>query len=140
MGRKQEKNTRLNKNLSVSGSKRYRAVALIFVLFVVTFLFILGSYMQNTILFDLHFLAVQKAREEAFYLAKAGMEYYANNGIPGEPISVPLEDPRHTCEIMEEADGDLTFRGIVKDGGMRIIAERTLVVPHGVAESWFERK
>lgn len=104
------------------------------------FLFILGVAFQTLLTSDLRFGSLQQSEMIAFYLAKSGMEYYSNEGIPVEPVSIPRHDKRRFCIITQDpGTSDVTFKGIVTDPSGKVIAQRIIVAPGGDLGAWYER-
>ena len=116
------------------------------VLLISAFLLILGlaflSFMGN----DYYFAGALQARTSAFYLARAGMTYYAASGLPpvdtaagDRRIYVPPGDLLHYCVItVDNATNTIVFRGTVAGEDGRSRAVRTLVAPSGSLSDWYE--
>lgn len=85
---------------------------------------------------DYRFAGQQEKSQQAFYLARAGLQYARSRpdlcypGAPGMPVTrqVPPGDPSHYFEIDVPADGKIRCTGIVKSALGKVIGERTLVV------------
>lgn len=124
---------------------RGRGVALATALMLGVFLLILGMAFLTFIERDIFFASHQAASQDAYFLARSGMEYFRATGLPANPgdaaqtIQIPIGNPQRVAVIQRPLSGDLIVTGRVY-GALGIVrAERTLVAPGGSLANWYER-
>lgn len=116
-----------------------RAIALITVLLLSTLLLILGLTFLTFIETDYRFAAQEDRRQQAYYLALAGLEYQRHrtdllHPQPGDPTTVSKALPElsltHSFEVSVFPDGSIISRGSVRNT-FRELAYYKLFVPPG---------
>jgi hypothetical protein len=116
-------------------------VALVSALLVSCLLLLLGLAFLSRLQADHARLRHQQARDQAFYLARAGLEYYATTGrLPGSGPAggrlYPDPDRAAWCEIRPDPrNRRLFFTGVVVEGAP---VRRTLVVEGEEVDLWRE--
>lgn len=111
-----------------------RGFILITSLLILTVLTVLGLAFSALVTRDLYFARRQELGTQAFYLARAGIEYYMARGLPDQqgdgshPVIYPSDDQNSSCEL--EIRGKLLVStGILRDSSEQIVHTRTLVSP-----------
>ncbi|MFH1454470.1 MAG: hypothetical protein ABIH00_10925 [Armatimonadota bacterium] len=113
-------------------------IALITALLIASILFILGASFMGFLSQDYYYAARLNHSTSAYYLARAGLEYYVGGGTENKVI-VPFfdKDKQHFFKLRVEG-GNLISRGVVVNAfyteshpGRDILAERTLIAPLG---------
>ena len=124
---------------------RRRGGALILALLVIALLLVLGVAFLSFLERDYRLAGCQERSEQAWFLARAGVEYALATGLaPGEPVcrSLPEGSSTHSFEVQVHPDGTLVSRGLVRQTlswSERLpVFERTLVVPSGLLEEAHE--
>lgn len=115
--------------------KKRRGIALMTALLFIVFLLIVGIAFLTMVEQDYSFGKQQQHRQQAFFLAQSGMDYYklrSSSFAPNTPqqFGLPLGDPDNRFEVVVLSDGTIRSRGWVENKG-KVLAERTLVVPAG---------
>jgi hypothetical protein len=93
------------------------------------------------------FAQMQEQKIQAFYLARAGIEYYSAKGqLPPEEkgsgerrLYLPGCGSSY-CQISAKEKGDILFTGAVANLLGKAVLRRTLVLPGGNPEGWYEAK
>ncbi len=124
---------------------RRRGGALILALLVTALLLVLGVAFLSFLERDYRLAGCQERSEQAWFLARAGVEYALATGqAPGESVwrEVPEGSSTHAFEVQVQLDGTLVSRGVVRQtlswSERPPVFERTVVVPSGLLEEAHE--
>ncbi|MCR5662945.1 MAG: hypothetical protein K6G50_12610 [bacterium] len=129
-----------------------RGSVLVMTLLVLLVLFLLGISYLAIIRRDYRFAAINERNEQAWFLAKAGLEYYRSESaddllkqrnikLPGTPSgkrlasgALPKDSNTHFFEVVQLKNGDIAVRGVVigtmtSSRKKQSVVERTIIVP-----------
>lgn len=115
-----------------------RGIALITVLCLSSLLLVLGITFLNFIEADYRFAAQQDRRQQAFYLALAGLEFQRhrtdllNPGSPAVRRNLPADNPNLYFEVTVDPTGRVHSRGVVQNS-FRVLAQHVLVADPGTS-------
>lgn len=121
--------------------KRRQAVVMILALLLTLFLFMFGGMLLVGVERDLGFEARRQTQARAHYLALSGVEYYQHHVVPpnAEQLAPVAVDSGQLFAVSGTADGTITSRGYVLSPSGTVLAEKTLVVPNGLAVNRYAR-
>ena len=117
---------------------RKRGMALITVLGLTALLLLLGLTFLEYIEADYRFAAQQDRRQQAYNLARSGLEYQRQRtdllhpGSPKLTRALPSGSQTHSFEVTVEASGRIVSVGIVRNS-FRELARHRLVVEPGAS-------
>lgn len=121
-----------------SGRPR-RAIALITVLLLTSLLLLLGLTFLTFVETDYRFAAQEDRRQQAYYLALAGLEYQRHrtdllHPQPGAPLTIrkalPETSLSNSFEVTVYPDGSVISRGSIRNS-FRELAYFRLLIPPG---------
>jgi hypothetical protein len=115
--------------------KRRQALVMVLALFVTFFLFIFGGVLLAGVERDLGFENRRQLQARAHYLALSGVQYYQHKVVPpqAQQLAAVALAPGQLFSVGGSADGTVTSRGYILSPSGAVLAEKTLVVPHGLA-------
>lgn len=121
--------------------KRRQALVMVLALLLTFFLFIFGGVLLAGVERDLGFENRRQLQARAHYLALSGVQYYQHKVVPPAaqqlpPVSV---ESGQLFAVAGTPDGTITSRGYVLSPAGAVLAEKTLVVPNGLAVNRYAR-
>jgi hypothetical protein len=126
-----------------------QGAALITSLWISLILLVLAMAYLSLLSADYQFTARQGQKVKAFYLARAGMEYFAAQQVLPSPepgtrehrLYFPQGQRSDYCVIEpDEKTGGYVYKGTIAAPQGRIFVQRVLVCPRGDIHTWYERK
>jgi hypothetical protein len=126
-----------------------RGAALITSLWISLILLVLSMAYLSLLSADYQFTARQGQKVKAFYLARAGIEYFASQKVLPSPepstkehrLYFPQGQWSDYCVIEpDEKTGGYVYKGTIAAPHGRICMQRILVCPSGDIHTWYERK
>ena len=127
-------------------SRRQRGVALVTVLLLSMIMLILGLSFLYYLERDYRFAGQADRSQQAYYLARAGLQYQRSRldlcypGAPPVERHLPAGNPQAYFVLTLEPSGKIESRGVVKSPLGAIIAERSLVVEPAMPVRQFRDK
>lgn len=118
---------------------REKGSALIFALLITVILFILGTSFIGFLSNDYNFTGKLNNNTAAYYLARAGMEYFSAGGAEIDLV-IPFygDDQNHVCKIRETATHVLFYGQVQSYYNDRILAERIIIADKSNLSNWSE--
>ena len=109
-------------------------MVLVLALLVSLFLMLFGIILLICLDRDLSFETRRENQARAQYLALSGIEYYQDKIVP--PASADLGrihlSVHEAFEVNGTLEGTLQSRGLILDTDGKIMASKTIIVPHGL--------
>jgi len=114
--------------------KSNRGSVFILGILVTVFLFLFGALLLLSVRRDLQFESRRQLQARAHYLALSGVEHYQGTVIPPNLAQLgPIQlGPGEMFAVNGTSDGTIESRGYLVSPQGTILAEETLVVPHGL--------
>lgn len=116
-----------------------RGVALMLAVLVATFLFLFGGLILLGVQRDMSFETRRQQQAQAHYAAVSGVQWFHSVYAVDAPGSVAPVELSERCffSVHGDAAGTVTSRGFLLSSGGRVLADETLVLPHGLARNGY---